>query len=74
MGEERPKTLLENLFEQNPARYGVIVGVGALVIYGLVTLLWGTTGLITTIVQSVTFGAIVGVLCFAQSWLHPRKS
>jgi hypothetical protein len=74
MGEERPKTLLGNLYERNPARYRVIVGVGAFVIYGLVTLLWGMIGFAITIVQSVIFGAIVGVLCFAQSWLYPRKS
>ena len=74
MGGERSRTLLGNLYEGYPVRYGVIVGVGALVTYGLVTLLWGTIGFASTIVQSVIFGAVVGVLCFAQSWMHPRKS
>ena len=73
MGGELPRTLLGNLYKGNPARYGAILGVGAFVIYGLVTVLWGTLGIASTIVQSVIFGAVVGALCFAQSWMHPRK-
>ena len=60
MAGEHPRTLLGNLFEGNPARYGVIVGVGAFVLYGLVTLLWAAIGFGSTIVESVIFGAVVG--------------
>ena len=74
MAGEHPRTLLGNLFEGNPARYGVIVGVGAFVLYGLVTFLWGTVDFASTIMQSVIFGVVVGALCFVQSWMHPRKS
>ena len=66
--------MLGNPWEGNPARYGVIVGIGAFVTFELVTPLWGTIGFASTIMQAFIFGAVVGALCFAQSWMHPRTS
>ena len=73
MDDGRPPTVLSTLYQEHPATFGVVAGLGALVIYLCVMLVWSTLGVAAAFGQSLVFGIVVGGLCYLQSRMHHRS-
>ena len=72
MDDGRPPALLGMLYEEHPASFGALAGLGALVIYLCVMRVWSTLGIATAFAQAPVFGVVVGGLCSLQSRMRHR--